>query len=84
MCKKTLATTIATIVSFILLASVVYAQPVQPAVIFKENWDVGQPTDGFPNTRGVSWNGWTTSASIEAERYHLESLPDRPIELYHK
>lgn len=31
-----------------------------PNVIFCEDWDEGTPTPGFPNTRGLSWNGWWT------------------------
>jgi hypothetical protein len=31
-----------------------------PNIIFCEDWDEGTPTPGFPNTRGLSWNGWWT------------------------
>ena len=39
------------------------------AVIFEENWDGPAPTNGFPNSPGASWNGWTTATYNEGQGY---------------
>ena len=63
----------------VFISLVFFGKGVKAEVIFEENWDGEPPTNGFPNVRGVSWNGWETGdyggweagySELSTEVYH--------------